>query len=455
MSTAAGLLRADRAADLRNEIIPPGLKMHAPLHRASLPSDSSSPTGNGYTPQQMWHAYGFDRLNTTGEGQIIAIVDAYGSSTIQADLNTFCTAFGLPGTAVQVYYPQGTPPADPGYPGWANETSLDVEWAHAMAPGATIALVIAQSDDNTDLLAAVDYAASLGASQVSLSWSNSEYSTEGTSDFHFNVPGVTFFVSSGDDGEGVNYPTCSPYVVGVGGTTLYLDSSGNYGSETAWSGSGGGASVYEAVPSYQAGWWSGPGRGVPDVAFEADPSTGVPVYLTGYGWGQWGGTSLSCPCWAAFSALANSLRSGSVNSGPGVFYALAAENYAGYYHDIVSGNDGDSAGPGYDLVTGLGTPIANTLVPAVGGSLSSQVFAPVFFPGAGVYPSGKKVAVTLITGTSGASIRYTTDGSTPTETSGTVYSVPVSIGAPTTLPAIAYESGLTASPVTSASYSFR
>jgi uncharacterized repeat protein (TIGR03803 family) len=468
LSTAA-LLRADRDADRRNERIPAGHKMHSPLHRAMVPSASPGPTG--YTPQQLRHAYGFDQLGATGTGQIIAIVDAYGSPTIQADLNTFCTQFGIPTTTVRVYYPQGTPPVDPGYPGWASETSLDVEWAHAIAPGATIVLVAAKSSLTTDLLPAVDYAVSLGATQVSMSWSGPEYSMETSSDFHFNVPGVTFFSSSGDYGAyisqtsktlGVGYPTCSPYVVGVGGTTLNLDSSGNITSETAWSynastgtGSGGGISLYETAPSYQAGWWSGTKRGVPDVAYDADPNTGVPVYLTGAGWAQYGGTSMSAPQWAALSALANSLRSQSINSAPGIAYSLATANYAGYFHDIISGNNGQySAGPNYDLVTGLGSPVANQLVPALAGGFSAQVAAPVFFPGAGSYSNASAQNVTIVSATSGATIRYTTDGSTPTETIGTIYSGPVSISANTTLTAIAYEGGLTDSPVTSGNYTF-
>src|SRR5580658_6191091 len=98
----AALLRADRVADQRNERIPVGHKMHVPLHPANKPFDSSTPMGNGYSPQQMRHAYGLDQLGATGAGQIIAIVDAYGSPTIQADLNTFCAAFGMPNTIVQV-----------------------------------------------------------------------------------------------------------------------------------------------------------------------------------------------------------------------------------------------------------------------------------------------------------------------------------------------------------------
>jgi uncharacterized repeat protein (TIGR03803 family) len=445
-------LRADRDADRSNERIPPGYTVHPPRHRHKLivlPSDTTSPTGNGYTPQQLRHAYGFDQLNTTGAGQIIAIVDAYGSPTVQADLNTFCTALGLPSTTVQVYYPQGMPPADNN---WATETSLDVEWAHAIAPGATIALIAARSNSYADLLGAVDYAVSIGAKQVSMSWGGSEYSTEATSNYHFNVPGVAFLVSSGDYGAGVSNPACSPFVVGVGGTTLNLDSSGNVTAEAAWSGSGGGLSAYEPIPSYQTGWLSGTQRGVPDVAYDANPSTGVPVYITGTGWLQVGGTSMSAPQWAALFALANSLRSQSISSAPSLLYSLATANYAGYYRDITSGSNGNPAGVGYDLVTGLGSPLGNQLVVALAGGFSSHAAAPAFFPPAAVYSSAQNV--TIVSATPGASIRYTTDGSTPTETNGTLYSGPVAISGSATLNAIAYENGLTDSPVASGAYTF-
>jgi uncharacterized repeat protein (TIGR03803 family) len=450
LSTTANFVRADRAADLRNEVIPPGATMTPPWEKyTGILPNTSGPTG--YTPLNMRHAYGIDQLATSGQGQVIAIVDAYGSPTVQADLNTFCAKLGIPSTTVQVYYPQGTPPANTG---WAVETSLDVEWAHAIAPGATIALVIAKSNGNNDLYAAVDYAAGLGAKQMSLSWGGSEYPAESSSDFHFNVAGVTIFASSGDGGAPAGYPSASPYVVGVGGTTLSLDSSGNYLSETAWSYSGGGLSVDESIPAFQKAWLNGTQRGVPDVAYDADPATGVPIYVTGIGWEQVGGTSMSAPQWAAISALANSLSSQPANSGAGVFYSLATANYAGYFHDITTGSNGNPAGPGYDLVTGLGSPLANQIVPALAGGFASQVAAPAFLPPGGTYASGSPQNVVIASATPNAAIRYTTDGSTPTKTSGVLYSGQISISSAVTLKAVAYASGLTDSPVTSENYTF-
>jgi subtilase family serine protease len=337
---------------------PPLGEAHPPLH-----VNRNAPTRPaGYSPAQIRHAYGYDALTVTGAGQTIAIVDAYGSPTVQNDLNTFCTQFSLPKTTVKIAYPTGQPRRADG--GWALETSLDVQWAHAIAPGATILLVVAKSAQFSDLLPAVDYAAA-NANQVSMSWGASEFSGEASYDSHFNVTGVTFTASSGDSGAGVEWPAVSPYVVGVGGTTITLDNTGAISQEAAWSGSGGGASSYE--PNMFQTAWSSSFRGVPDVSYNADPASGVAVYdSTPYnrstGWYQVGGTSAGAPQWAALVALANSSRTASLINTGGVLYSL---NSSLNFRDITSGSNGYPAGLGYDLVTGIGSPLANSLVPAL------------------------------------------------------------------------------------------
>jgi len=353
---------------------------------------STSPTG--LTPSQVRHAYGFDQLscsftgtwgdpNLCGYGQTIAIIDAYDDPNIEKDLAVFSNQFGLPAcTSANGCFikatPQGLPRSDQG---WALEISLDVEWAHAIAPGAKILLVEAKSNKLSDLLAAVDYAVKqLGVHQVSMSWGGSEFSSETTYDTHFNVAGVSFFASSGDSGNGVLWPAASPYVIGVGGTTLNVDNYGNVISETAWSGSGGGISSYELEPSYQVNYGiiSNGKRGVPDVSYDADPNTGFPVYDSfGYrgqkGWFQVGGTSAGAPQWAALFAIVNSGRSTPISStsfGTGTLIYDAASNavYSSNYRDITVGSNGNcgsvcTATTGYDFVTGLGSPLANNLVP--------------------------------------------------------------------------------------------
>ena len=343
---------------------PEAWEARPPIH--VRPDLSSSPTG--YAPSQVANAYGFSRLSGNGAGQTIAIVDAYGSSTIQNDLNIFCATYGLPTTTVQIAFPSGKPKRSSS--GWALETSLDVEWAHAMAPGANILLVVAKSASLSDLLTAVDAAVKAGAKQVSMSWGGGEFSSETSYDYHFNVAGVTFTASSGDSGSGVQWPAASPYVVSVGGTTLSVDSSGNFLSETAWSGSGGGISSYETRPGFQNGWQGASGRGVPDVSYDADPNTGVSVYIGNYngssGWVTVGGTSAGAPQWASLFARANASRSASLSLTDIAIYSLANANYSGDFRDITSGNNGGfSATARYDYVTGLGSPLVGTLVPAL------------------------------------------------------------------------------------------
>ena len=343
---------------------PDTIEAKPPLH--FKPSISISP--QGYGPFQIRHTYGIDQLSANGAGQTIAIVDAYGSSTLQNDLNTFCTTYSIAQTSVAIYYPQGKPKKSDS--NWALETSLDVEWAHVVAPGAKIAVVVAKSAMLNDLLNAVDYAVSLGASQVSMSWGSSEFSSELNYESHFKKTGVTFTASSGDSGAGVSWPAASPSVVSVGGTTLVADQYGMRKSETAWSGSGGGVSAYIPAPAYQTGWHASTMRTVPDVSYNADPNSGFSVYIGNYngskGWITVGGTSAGAPQWAALFALANSTRSQPLTSTDASVYGAATAGYSVDFFDILTGSNGAySASSMYDVVTGLGSPAANVLVPAL------------------------------------------------------------------------------------------
>lgn len=336
-----------------------------PLYMKVLPSSTSS-SAPPYTPAQVRHAYGFDKLSVTGAGKTIAIVDAYGSRSLQNDFNLFCSTFGLPAQTIQVVYAQGKPGINTG---WAQETSLDVQWTHAIAPDAKLLLVVAQTASLNNLLGAVDKAVSLGATVVSMSWGSSEFSGEAGYDSHFNVPGVTFVASAGDSGEQVEWPAASQYVVGVGGTSLNLTSSGDYASESAWSGSGGGISAYLPAPGYQAAWSGLAYRTVPDVSYLADPNTGVYVAYNGR-WYEFGGTSVGAPQWAALVALTGGLTRG---AGPDLYAVAGSPDTinSSYFFDITSGNNGpdldDNAISGYDLVTGLGSPAAGGLVPVLTG----------------------------------------------------------------------------------------
>jgi subtilase family serine protease len=317
----------------------------------------------------MRHAYGLDQLKNGGAGQTIAIVDAYGSPTIANDLQVFSDQYGLPAANLTIATPGGTPDVDTG---WALETALDVEWVHALAPQANILLVEAKQAEVEDLMLAEDYATQHGAVVVSNSWGGGEFPEELDYDSYFNHQGTVYVASSGDWGAGAEWPASSPYVLSVGGTNLLMDKKGNYGGESAWEGSGGAVSDYEPTPFYQAQWTGvvGTGRGIPDVAMDADPSTGVNVYTSADGnptWYQVGGTSLSAPMWASLVALADEGRAHSFSSTEALagLYLLAGteRSYRANFNDVTSGSNGNSALRGYDLVTGLGTPIANTLIP--------------------------------------------------------------------------------------------
>jgi hypothetical protein len=371
-----------------------------------------------FTPGQIRHTYGFDQVTFPGSGgqtiqgdgtgQTIAIVDAYDAPNISTDLQAFDSSFTLSNNDGQGVFAltKATPQGQPSYnTGWAQEITLDVEWAHAIAPGAHILLVEAASNSLSNLFGAVDYARSqAGVVAVSMSWGSSEFKGENSYDSYLTTPtghvggsglagGVTFVASSGDTGALPEYPAVSPNVLGVGGTSLVTaDSSGTYSSETAWNGSGGGVSAYEAKPAYQSSvTQSSSKRTSPDVAYDADPNTGVQVYFSG-NWYIFGGTSIAAPQWAALVAIADQGRAlngqGSLDS----FSQTLPATYnlpAGDFHDITSGSTryrGNivSAGPGYDLLTGRGTPVANlvitdllrvtatgTLAPASGSSGSS------------------------------------------------------------------------------------
>jgi len=371
--------------DNANKAPPKEWEAHPPIHIHG--AQTGSPVG--LSPTQIRHAYGFDNLTCSytsptwpnsslcGSGQTIAIVDAFNSPTISSDLTTFSSTFGLPpcntnNGCLVIAKPQNSARNDPN---WAVEISLDVEWAHAIAPGAKILLVEARSNSFSNLLGAVDYAANqAGVHQVSMSWGGSEFSGESSYDTHFKVPGVSFFASSGDQGS-ILWPAVSPLVIGVGGTTLSVDALGNVINETTWSGSGGGISLYVPEPVYQSSFSisSNNKRGIPDVSYNADPNTGVPVYDSysyGGGWGQVGGTSAGAPQWNALYAIVNGKRSTPLSSNnlatsPIYTAATGATNYGINYRDITIGSNsvGFSANTGYDLVTGLGSPSANNLVP--------------------------------------------------------------------------------------------
>ncbi len=333
----------------------------ARCHSIARPLASSSPTGLG--PATIKSVYSFSTSSTAGAGKTIAIVDAYDDPAAENDLNVFSQQYGLPAcTTANGCFKKVNQTGGTRYPrfnaGWALEISLDIQWAHAIAPGAKILLVEASSNSFSNLLAAEDYAKT-HAQYVSNSWGGSEFSGETAYDSHFSQSGVSFFVSSGDLGEPAEYPSASPNVISVGGTTLHWSGS-SFTGETGWSGSGGGCSVYEtgAIGQLEFSQYGqvncGTKRATPDVSLDADPASGVSVYdSAGYqgqkGWFTVGGTSASSPMWAARAAVAGAVVNSAYVYGSSITY-----------RDITSGNNGASCLVGYDLVTGRGSWVGAT-----------------------------------------------------------------------------------------------
>jgi len=373
----------------------------------------TNPTPVGLTPAEVQHAYGFDQipalagdLNSGGAGQTIAIVMAGDHPSIQSDLHVFDQTFGLPDPVFVKLNQNGSTTGR--WPGvnaeWAGEIALDVEWAHAIAPAARIVLVEASSARVADLAAAINTARNYpGVSAVSMSWGLLQGAGMNNYESLFTTPAghtpITFVASTLDNGlsypNNLYWPSVSPRVLAVGGTSLTLNPDGSYGSETGWAPSTGGVSTWFAQPAYQQGvvTQSTTYRTVPDVSYHADNTDkGFAVYCSvtinhQSGWFNAYGDSAGAPQWAALVTLANQERAanglatldGASQLLPGL-YALASADQQAYYHDVTTGSNGRySAGPGYDLVTGLGTPRADALVPALAsltGSGSLVAFAP-------------------------------------------------------------------------------
>jgi subtilase family serine protease len=281
---------------------------------------------SGLTPAQLTSAYGLDSITFStgsvtvkgdGTGQVIALIEAYHDPTLRSDLTTFDREFNLPDPPQLIVANQAGSQTNSG---WALEESMDVEWAHAIAPGATILVVEAHSQSRQSLIAAVNAARRTpGTVAISMSWGFNETATEASSNSLFTTPaghrGITFFAASGDSGQpgGAEWPSVAPTVISVGGTTLNLSFSGHYQSETAWVDSSGGLSRFEREPGFQRLVQGTGKRSTPDVAFDGDPDTGVRVYQSSLysGQGSWevvGGTSLGAPAWAAIIAIADQGR---------------------------------------------------------------------------------------------------------------------------------------------------
>ncbi|MDG6934267.1 MAG: S53 family peptidase [Nitrososphaerota archaeon] len=384
-----------------------------------------------YTPQVIQKAYNFlgayklvGGYSKAGAGQTIVIIDAYGSPTIRQDLQTFDQAFGLPSATLNIICPQGCPTFNPkssNEVGWSFETTLDVEYSHAMAPAATIDLVVASSNFGNDINNAEGYALSshlgsiwsqsFGAAECFFQGDNSQFVQSQQIQQEAVNQGVTLIASAGDSGaqEGCPnptpiYPSSNPNDLAVGGTRLLVNNDGSYKSETTWNDyentfltsqniffgvTGGAPSIFFSQPSWQNNIqvtpysctgstpsscsssvsFSPSTRITSDVSYDAGVDGGVLAY-----WGAipadagfyiFGGTSAGSPQWAAVIAIADQLHHTSFGLVAPYLYALVGTNS---FHDITVGSNSNEPGTGflsttgYDPPTGLGSPDVGVLV---------------------------------------------------------------------------------------------
>jgi subtilase family serine protease len=343
-----------------------------------VPKSLPIPAASALNPYNFYEYYGFnqvlDSVDRKGDGQVIAIINAYGNPTMQSDLDQFCSEFNIPSTNVEIHYPTGVPIINQS--NWALETNLDVQYAHAMAVSAKIVLIVSYDNTFTNLNTCITYAvSSLKADVVSMSYGATETPSFYSNGYNtvFENLSAQYVASSGDDGEEVLVPAASPNVLSIGGTTLtggestnYAESPGPY-NEVGWSGSGGGISSYSSVPTYQIGWSSFSNRSVPDVSYNAGSFASVyytdPITLDS-GWVSVGGTSAGTPQWAAILARRNSAGNvikyqKSINE---EIYSIAKRSFSSLFNDISQGSNGYPASFGYDLVSGLGSPKVQSIV---------------------------------------------------------------------------------------------
>lgn len=375
-----------------------------------------------YSPQEIRNAYDVTPVlngGYTGKGQTIVIIDSFGSPTIQSDLKTFDAGYGLPDPpSFTILAPLGKiayNPASTDMQGWAFETTLDVEWSHAMAPDANIVLMTSPVSETQgvqglpEFLYLEQYAVSHHIGNIiSQSWATTEetlFTTGGHQILNqFNqfykdagAKGITFLASAGDSGSAggningtlypypvVGFPASSPYVTAVGGTSLYASTSGSYQHETVWDNTigagGGGISRYFQEPGYEKNNLSASdqkllngGRGLPDISWNADPDTTILLYASFQplkaGYYGVGGTSEGAPQWAGIIADGNQMVGHPLGFINPALYAIGhSDNYASSYHDITVGNNGFAgitgynATTGWDAATGWGTPKVATLL---------------------------------------------------------------------------------------------
>ncbi|GAC1647524.1 MAG: S53 family peptidase [Ktedonobacteraceae bacterium] len=397
---------------------PSYLESGKPDATGAFPCQNPTSIYRCYGPKQIRAAYAIQPLlerGINGSGSTIVIIDAFQSPTIVQDLQTFNQTFRLRSAPFNIIAPDGlTPfnPKDANQVGWAEEISLDVEWSHAVAPAATIDLVLAKSNQDADLLSVTKYVVDNRLGDViSQSFGEAEscadpalLKVEHAVFQEAANKRITVLASSGD--QGAAQPTCDntsyflsastpasdPLVTATGGTQLDANAkTGKYIQEIAWNerdlpaASGGGYSTIYSRPAYQVGTVHSNQRGLPDVAYDAAVNGGVLVAVSVIPSGSqggpfhiFGGTSSSSPQWAGIVALADQVAGESLGFlNPTIYRIGRSSSYTSAFHDIIFGNNtfvfmdaqgntkvvqGYNTNKGWDAVTGWGSPIVARLV---------------------------------------------------------------------------------------------
>ncbi len=368
-----------------------------------------------FTPHAMRVAYSVEPLiqkGITGKGQTVIDIVSFGSPTLQTDVNAFSKQFGLPQVNIQVIAPLNEKESDPrgDKPGWVEETTLDVEMIHAMAPDAGIVVMVSPIDETEGTIGlpefrqltqyALDhhlgtiFSNSWGASEATLQDAAGQQEIQKWDTLLQQATtqqGITFLASSGDNGATdfvdlagktlaktatSSFVNDDPWVTSVGGTTLTRV--GTTTNERVWDTNGAGGGGYSKLfkePSYQqmlpssAQTQLNNRRGIPDVSAAADPTTQLSYYVSDQ-WRVIGGTSASAPLWAGIIADANQMAGhplGFIN--PGLYKVAVSNKYSQDFHDITVGDNsfngvqGAPAVQGWDASSGLGSPDAEKLLP--------------------------------------------------------------------------------------------
>ncbi len=364
-ASGAGTAMRSGAGNVRAacpQVQPPGYASCYALIRTDVtPTRGEQPFVGGYGPADLDSAYNLP--STNGKGQTVGIVDAYDDPNAESDLAVYRSNFGLPactsktGCFTKVGQSGSTTKLPKPDPGWAGEISLDLDMTSAICPKCKILLVEANNNKLLSLGKSVDRAVMMGATVVSNSYGGGG---GGATNSHYDHPGTIITASSGDGGYRASSPCDYTTVVCIGGTSLRKGGGTRGWSESAWSGAGSACASLVAKPSWQTDKGCTK-RSESDVSAIADPSTGVAFYdsYPSGGWGVVGGTSVSSPIIASVFALAG--NASSQNYAAGIWAAGGSSSL----NDVTTGSNGTcpkkisyicNAGPGYDGVTGWGTP---------------------------------------------------------------------------------------------------